>query len=173
MNILIIDTETTGLDTKSNKLIEIAAVLYNTTSKSILHACSTLIPSDSNEAFHINNISVEALQQTSVTNTNFGINMIKQLMIEADLFVAHYAVFDRKWLESYEPIQYTMRAKKWLCTKKDIKWPSTENLKLQSIAKRMDVSYKNAHRALGDCFILLECLQKLDNLDDQLNKLFV
>lgn len=173
MNLLIIDVETTGLEPRNGNLIEIAGILYETDSRSVIHSCSTLIPSGSNNAYHINNISVESLQRTNFANTYYCINTIKQLMIDADAYVAHNASFDKKWLENYPPIENITTLRKWICTRKDIKWPPSANLKLQTIAKTMNVEYKNAHRALGDCFILLECLQKLENFDDQLNKLLV
>jgi len=172
-NILLIDVETTGLDHKKGKLLEIGAIFYDIDTKSILHSMSTMIFSDNNAAEHINNISISSLMSVNVTNTYYAINYLKQLIIDADVLVAHNAQFDRNWLESYLPLSDIIKSKKWLCTKKDIKWPHTFNLKLETIAKSFNIDYSGAHRALGDCKILLQCLQKLDNLDEQLQKLSV
>ena len=67
MNILIIDTETTGLSPKTNNLIEICAILYSLKHKEIVQIYSTLFPTATNEAFHINKIDPELTQVTYVT----------------------------------------------------------------------------------------------------------
>ena len=49
-NILIIDTETTGLDENKDEIIEIGSILFNVTTKSVLSQVSFLLPVSSNEA---------------------------------------------------------------------------------------------------------------------------
>jgi DNA polymerase III subunit epsilon len=170
-NILIIDTETTGLDPKKGNLIEVGCIFYNVPTKSIIHEMATLIYSLSNEAKHINLISEETLALTSPMISDFIINDIKFLMMKSDAIIAHYARFDKGWLDAYEPLSQTSKQAKWICSKKDIIWGKSGPMKLSDIAEYVGVPYVDAHRSLPDCHILLSCLKKLDNLDEQLNKL--
>ncbi|TEX51164.1 MAG: hypothetical protein B7C55_07025, partial [Actinomycetales bacterium mxb001] len=64
MNIIILDTETTGLE-ESSSVIEVGAILYSTTTKAVLSQVSSLINWEnmSNPAQPINKISVEMLRE--------------------------------------------------------------------------------------------------------------
>ena len=57
--ILILDTETTGLDENKDEIIEIGCILFHVASKSVLSQVSFLFPVSSNEAEHVNGISAE------------------------------------------------------------------------------------------------------------------
>ena len=57
--ILILDTETTGLDENKDEIIEIGCILFHVTSKSVLSQVSFLFPVSTNEAEHVNGISAE------------------------------------------------------------------------------------------------------------------
>ena len=48
--ILIIDTETTGLDEKKDEVIEIGGILFDVSHKCVLSQVSFLFPVDNNEA---------------------------------------------------------------------------------------------------------------------------
>lgn len=104
-NILLIDCETDGLDSKKGYILEVGAIFYNLASKSIIHSAATLLNRCSNPVEHINNISVDSLISVSPTNSYYGINYIKQLIMDADVLIAHNAQFDRKWLEAYAPLE--------------------------------------------------------------------
>ena len=57
--ILILDTETTGLDENKDEIIEIGCILFHVTSKSVLSQVWFLFPVNSNKAEHVNGISAE------------------------------------------------------------------------------------------------------------------
>ena len=57
--ILILDTETTGLNENKDEIIEIGCILFHITSKSVLSQVSFLFPVSSNEAEYVNGISAE------------------------------------------------------------------------------------------------------------------
>ena len=60
-NLLIIDTETNGIDPNQNSVIEIGAILYSCNYQTTLAQLSFLLYATDNAAEAINHISVEAL----------------------------------------------------------------------------------------------------------------
>ena len=57
--ILILDTETTGLDENKDEVIEIGCILFDVSFKCVLSQVSFLFPVNNNEAEHVNGISAE------------------------------------------------------------------------------------------------------------------
>ena len=57
--ILILDTETTGLDENNDEVIEIGCILFDVYFKCVLSQVSFLFPVNNNEAEYINGISAE------------------------------------------------------------------------------------------------------------------
>ena len=166
-NILILDTETTGLDPKKGaKMIEICGILYNVQHKAVLQVYSTLLPCETNAAEHINLIS------PVITNLPYSILHTLQIfnsMIEhADALVAHNAQFDKQFVNEFLPLAVD---KKWLCTKNDFKWPvPLRRYRLQDVCEAMEVPYVDAHRALQDCMFMVQCFNKVTDLFDRFNK---
>ena len=58
-NILILDTETTGLDNENDHCLEVGSILFNVKSRSVLAQQSFLLPVKTNNAEKINNIPAE------------------------------------------------------------------------------------------------------------------
>ncbi len=166
-NILIIDTETTGLSPdKGAKLIEIGAILYNVKHKTILQNFSTLLPCDENPVESINHISAES------TRCKMPIRHIMPHLVElcdyAEVLIAHNAQFDIKFMDTFnDRLKFSER--KWICTKNDFKWPvQLYRNRLQDICAAMGIPYLEAHRALGDCNLLAQCFNKVDDLEFRL-----
>lgn len=113
---LIVDSETTGLDPKKDKLIEVGAVLYSVRWQTTLVQFSTLFSARENDASAINRISRESIRDIE---PEWGINpLLDNMRLNADVFVAHRAEFDRQWLNSE-----LWNSKPWVCTKDDFTWP--------------------------------------------------
>lgn len=198
-NILIVDTETTGLDPKNgSQVIEIAAILFNLKHKSILQCFSTLLPCETNPVEQINRISpsltqceypfrVSALMADEyeaawqdpanqvgslIYEETISFNMILiQMAREAQCCVAHNAQFDKKFIATL-PCGDALLGKRWICTRNDFRWPvHLSGKKLQDICKAMDVPYLNAHRALMDCLLLSQCFERVHDLDQRFNNI--
>ena len=60
--LLIIDTETTGLDPSHGQCIEVGAVLFHVASRALLAQVSFLLPASRNPAQHVNGIAAEVTQ---------------------------------------------------------------------------------------------------------------
>jgi len=114
-NILILDTETTGLDNEIDDCIEVGSILFNVKSKSVLAQQSFLLPVESNNAEKINNIPAEITRLPQPLSE--AIKYFESLVQVSDVIVAHNAEFDMKWfgLNKLPPIE-----KQWICSMDDI-----------------------------------------------------
>jgi DNA polymerase III subunit epsilon len=173
-NILIVDTETTGLNPGKDKLIEIGALLFNLEHKTVLQTWSTLLPCDINPVQHINNIDPVWTRKFIIT-TRY-IEAFGDMAYGSDLIVAHNAHFDRQFLiHPSAPLNTEIRTilaiKRWACTRSDFLWPvPLSGRKLQNVCESMGVPYVNAHRALADCQFLADCFVKIPDLQERFNR---
>ena len=168
-SLLILDTETTGLDEKEDEVIEIGCILFHVESRSVLSQVSFLLPVCSNRAEEINGISA--------SSTNFNqpwedaIKFFLKLVDASDLIVAHNVEFDKKWFGIGRLPELN---KKWVCSLEDINWSFKKNLKsrpsVTDLALAFQIPVWNLHRALSDCYYISEVFKKCENLEDLLIK---
>ena len=167
--ILILDTETTGLDETKDEVIEIGCILFDVSSRSVLSQISFLFPVNNNDAEHVNGISSE------VTNIpqpwEDGLNFFLKLVDCSDFIVAHNVEFDKKW---FGKGRLPKLNKKWICSLEDINWSFKKSLKnrpsVTDLALSFSIPVWNLHRALSDCFYISEVFKKCDNLEELLIK---
>jgi len=153
--ILILDTETTGLDENKDEVIEIGCILFDVSFKCVLSQVSFLFPVNNNEAEHVNGISAE------VTNISQpwedGLNFFLKLVDCSDFIVAHNVEFDRKW---FWKGRLPKLDKYWICSLEDINWSFQKSLKSRPSVTDLALSFSipvwNLHRALSDCFYISE-----------------
>ena len=167
--ILILDTETTGLDENKNEVIEIGCILFHVSSKSVLTQLSFLFPVSNNDAEHINGISPEVANVDQPWEE--GLNFFLKLVDSTDLIVAHNVEFDRKW---FGKGKLPKLSKKWICSLEDINWSFQKSLKKRPSVTDLALSFSipvwNLHRALSDCFYISEVFKKCENLESVLLK---
>ena len=167
--ILILDTETTGLDENKDEVIEIGCILFHVSTKSVLSELSFLLPVSNNEAEHVNGISAE------VTNIgqpwDDGLNFFLKLVDCSDFIVAHNVEFDRKW---FGKGRLPKLQKNWICSLEDINWSFQKSLKTRPSVTDLALSFSipvwSLHRALSDCFYISEVFKKCENLEGLLLK---
>ena len=168
-SILILDTETTGLDENNDEVVEIGCILFNVPFKSVLSQLSFLLPVKTNDAEFINGIPVNVSNVTQPWKE--GIKFFLKLVEACDFIVAHNASFDKKW---FGHGNLPSLDKKWLCSLDDINWSFKKNIKsrpsVTDLALGFNIPVWNLHRALADCYYISEVFKKIDNLEDILLK---
>jgi len=168
-NILILDTETTGLDQAIDDCLEVGSILFNVKSRSVLAQQSFLLPVQSNDAEKINNIPAEITRLPQPLNE--AIKYFESLVEVSDVIVAHNAEFDMKWFGLKKLPQID---KPWICSMDDIAWPSDRQLKnrpsVKDLALAHGVPVWNAHRALTDCIYLAEVFIRCKDLEKLLTR---
>ena len=163
-NILILDTETTGLDNENDDCLEVGSILFNVKSRAVLAQQSFLLPVEVNKAEKINNIpaSITRLPQP----LDEAINYFESLVQVSEVIVAHNAEFDRKWF-GFNKLPHI--EKQWICSMDDITWPADRQLKTRPSVRDLALAYGvpvwNAHRALTDCIYLAEVFKRCSELE--------
>lgn len=163
MKILILDTETVGLDILNDPTIEVAGLLLSTTTKEVLAEFSFLIKTDKpNAAIHINGISDRALQELpdSPLWLEGGLSWMRYLASQADVLLSHNAEFDAPRLRALGLTE----DKPYICSRKDLQIPGSTSGKLSHIAVDVGVPVLKLHRAAADTRLLSQILCTVPDL---------
>lgn len=154
VNVVIVDTETTGLNYLKNEIIELAGVgAQFCAATGRLHSVGAL--------FDFFNQPLEPIPRkiteiTGITNEDVEGHSIDYLQVnswfrKADIILAHNASFDRPFVEQL-PLDWEDIVKPWGCSCVDPDWTSLgmPNRKLEGILEHLGYEY-TAHRAIYDC----------------------
>jgi DNA polymerase-3 subunit epsilon len=157
---IIIDLETTGLDTERDEILEVAMVKFSYSRDGhVLNVIDTL------QAFQqpSNPITADIVQLTGITDAMVEGHMIDARVVEnfiadANITIAHNAGFDRKFAERYWS---AFRHKHWACSATGIAWKEFGfgGAKLEYLLTASGL-FHDAHRALDDCQATLEILAR-------------
>lgn len=165
-NLIIIDTETTGVDPVNDSVIEIGAILYSGELQTVITQVSFLLYAPDNPAESINHIPPKALLDLPKMMEEGMIYFLKALAVQASYAVAHNADFDRQWFDGNKlPVLIGSDSKpiRWLCTMNDMTWPKQTKPKesLVSLALHHGIGVSSAHRALTDCQLIAELFNRI------------
>lgn len=157
--VIVLDTETTGLDQSRDKIIELAMLRVNVDT-------STGLPTGDVEVYDGledpgMSISKEIETITGISNGMVKGQRLDEARIEsmldgADVVIAHNAAFDRPFVEARLP-RFEKLA--WACSFADIDWKAQGHgsARLEYLAMEMGWFF-DAHRAEVDCHALLAVL---------------
>ena len=167
--LLIVDTETTGLDPQLDHCLEVGVILFDVSSRQVLAQQSFLLPVESNAAEAINRIPASATNLPQPWRPALG--YLQSLMDAADVLVAHNAAFDRQWFgRGHLPAT----DKRWLCSMEDMCWPSERQLRSRPSVRDLALAYEipvwAAHRALTDCIYLAEVFRRCEDLEQLIER---
>lgn len=167
---LIIDTETTGLDVKKDRVIELGAVVYDPHSHVMMSCQSNLVyeagVNVSPEIEEITGINLTMLTKSAWTYNQLC-NSLDDLMAKKDIthIVAHNATqFDLPILQSeFGRRNRVMMTLPIIDTYVDVPWPnSMKNKSLKYLCADHGFLNPWSHRALPDCLALMHIISKYD-----------
>ena len=161
--VVLLDTETTGKDSRTDKIIELGMVKFdvNPVTHEFLGVVDQFngledpgfpIPA---EASKVNGILDEDVRGHRLDDQAVG-----AFLQDSTWAVAHNAEFDRKLCERRFPAVFP--AMRWGCSQHQVDWAAQgiESAKLAFIAYRLSFFY-DAHRAVNDCLATLYALTRV------------
>ena len=157
--VIVLDTETTGLDSKGEKIIELAmlSVLVDTAT-GLPVGPVTIYESlvDPGKPIPAQITEITGIDDSMVKGLRIDDAAVTALVEQADLVVAHNAGFDRPFVEARFPV---FAGKAWGCSFQGIdgKIEGSGSAKLEFLASERGWFY-DAHRAQVDCHALLQVL---------------
>lgn len=159
MRVLILDTETTGLDHGRDKIIELAMLRVDVDSATGLPVGEVVVFDELEDPGQPISKEVQALTGISgemVQGKHLDEARIASLLQGVDLVIAHNAAFDRPFCEARIPAFAQLA---WGCSFADIDWKQEGHgsAKLEYLALDKGWFY-DAHRAETDCHALLAVL---------------
>ena len=167
--LLIIDTETSGLEPDAYHCLEIGAILFDVPSRQVLAQMSCLIPVKSNAAEAINRIPAAVTRLPQPWKP--GLDYFQELLNAADLLVAHNAAFDQQWFGRGHLPSTDLP---WLCSMEDMRWPEEKQLRSRPSVRDLALAYEipvwAAHRALTDCIYIAEVFRRCDQLEQLIER---
>lgn len=161
VKVLIVDTETTGLDYASSEVIEVGALLVEVDRDTgevgaVLDRFGGL--EEPKEPISPENSAIHGITNEMVKGQRFDEGKLKSLCGEASLFVAHNAAFDKPFmLRRFPWLDKTI----WACTFRELPW-TQENYSGRKLEYLLaDCGYfHGAHRAVEDCNALTHVLAR-------------
>lgn len=159
--VIVLDTETTGLSSDRDKIIELAMLLVTVDELSGLPCGDVQVYDGLEDPGQPITKEIEAItgiNDEMVKGQRLDQKRINDMLAGVDLVIAHNAAFDRPFVEERLP-QFKSLA--WGCSFAAIDWKSLGHgsAKLENLAHDFGFFYE-AHRAEIDCHALLAVLSQ-------------
>ena len=158
---VVLDTETTGMNSEKDKVIELALVKFEYSRETgevgrVLGAYDGL--EDPGVPIPPESTAIHGITDAMVRGQRFDEAAIKRLLEGAGLVIAHNAGFDRPFVERRLP---GFASLPWGCSFREVAWEEVGigSAKLEYLAYRYGFFY-DGHRAEIDCRALLEVLRQ-------------
>lgn len=157
---VLVDVETTGLDSTSDEIIELAMLAFDYSTDG-----SFVAPADSFDQLRDPGrpISAEVTRLTGLTDgmvagQSIDVSAVDTFIADAALVIAHNAGFDRRFCERLLP---SFAAKPWACSFREVDWASEgfDSARLSALAAGHG-RFFDGHRALHDCEAALDVLSR-------------
>lgn len=159
--VVVLDTETTGLDQSKERIIELALLVVDVDTATGLPVGTVQVYDgleDPGKPIPKDVVAITGITDADVRGQALDEARVDALLKGADLVVAHNAGFDRPFVEARLP-QFAKLP--WACSFADLDWKARGqgSAKLASLAQTHGWFY-DAHRAEMDCHALLGVLAK-------------
>jgi DNA polymerase III subunit epsilon len=163
---IIVDTETTGLDCRRDEVIEIAMVAFTYDQQGSVGNVIGTFDSlrEPSVPFGREITKLTGITPEMVQGRHLDQPALAAFVEPAALLIAHNAAFDRPMCEK---LSSSFAKKPWACSATEIDWKhfGFEGTKLSYLLSQSGI-FHSGHRALDDCFALLDILaQKLPGAD--------
>ncbi len=156
---IVIDLETTGLDSKTNEIIELGMIPFTFAEGRIytigepyhrLRQPKTPIPPEIT--------AITGLDDAAVAGHAIDPKEVAAFIDSAAVVIAHHAGFDRPFVERLVP---AFKAKCWACSMSEIDWHAEgiESTKLAWLLSEYGLFYER-HRSIADCHALIALLDR-------------
>jgi len=155
---IFLDTETTGVDSRRDEIIELAMVPFDYDPAGRL--CGVHAPfvglSQPSKSIPAEVTRITGITDAMVEGQSIDPDQIATFITEAVLVVAHNAAFDRPFAER---LTEAFKLKGWACSMSQVDWKGQgyEGTKLSYLAGQCGF-YFDGHRAENDCLAGLEIL---------------
>lgn len=159
--LLVLDTETTGLEAGRDRVIELALlrVTVDRTTGQPVGAVQVYDGlEDPGQPLPAAIVEITGLTDDQLRGQRLDDERVAELMRGVDLVVAHNAAFDRPFVERRYPAFAELA---WACSWADLNWKAQGqgSAKLEALAAAAGWFY-DAHRAEADCHALLAVLTR-------------
>ena len=155
---LFVDVETTGLDSSSDEVIELAMVPFTFGRDGRIFDVRKPFQQLSEPSRPISKEieDLTGLTEAHLVGQRIDLFELTEFAAQADLIIAHHAQFDRPFLERLSPV---FRQKPWACSMSQIDWRrfGRESTKLEYLALKSGFFFEG-HRAVIDCLAGIELL---------------
>lgn len=159
---VVLDTETTGLRKAEDEIIEIGAIAFSFDDTGVI---GDVVGTFGALQQPTGPIPAEITKLTGITDEMvagqaIAVGDLECFLAPADLIIAHNAAFDRPFCERLSPI---FADKAWACSNNEVDWRGRgfEGTKLGYLLSQSGL-FHDGHRAVDDCYALLEVLRKPD-----------
>ena len=157
--VVILDTETTGLDAGRESIIELALLCVDIDQQTGLPVGAVEVYDgleDPGKSIPPEIVALTGIRDADVKGQVLDESRIADLLAGADLVIAHNAGFDRPFVER-RIARFAQLP--WACSYADIDWKEQgrASSKLEGLAQALGLFY-DAHRAEMDCHALLAVL---------------
>jgi len=157
---IFLDTETTGLDPDSDKVIELAMVPFEFDAAGRIYRLLPEYNGLNDPGMPIPEIAqqITGITDEMVKGQSLDLATIKKMLSEAAIVIAHNARFDRPFCED---LMDEFKEISWACSIADINWneEGIEGVKLEFLAYKYGFFFEG-HRATIDCQAGIEILSR-------------
>jgi len=158
---VVLDTETTGLSSQQDRVIELGMLLFEFDPVSgVVHRVLEVFDELEDPGFPIppEVTAIHHITDDMVQGKRIDDARVEHFLRGVQVVVAHNAAFDRPFVENRWPVFEQLA---WACSVKDVPWKEEGfgSAKLEYLLQTQGLFYE-AHRAETDCHALLELLSR-------------
>ena len=158
---IVLDTETTGLSSETDRVIELGMLLFEfDPTTGLIYRVLEVFDELEDPGFPIPpaNTAIHHITDAMVQGKHIDDAKVERLLKGVSVVIAHNAGFDRPFVEQRWPAFENLL---WACSIRDIDWQAEGfgSAKLEYLLQTQGLFYE-AHRAETDCHALLELLSR-------------